>query len=125
MPTMLSRKCRRNLALLLVAACAVAGGAVLHAAPAVAKVAEAGEAPAVLTCDRDGLRYEYHVPTGGECLHDLARDPQGLVNLLHDHEDVAAACRVDLAGRLGVADLSDLRAGYAEQIRRLHAVGYF
>jgi hypothetical protein len=125
MPMTLSKKCRRNLALLLVAASAVAGGFVFHATPAVAKAANADTAPAVVTCDRDGLRYEYHVPTGGETLHDLARDPRGLVNVLHDHEDVAAACRVDLARRLGVSSLADLRAGYADTIRRLHAVGYF
>jgi hypothetical protein len=126
MPVGLSKKCRRNLALLLIAA---AGGAALgasrHAAAPVDDRVATDAAASVVSCDRDGLRYEYHVPTGGESLHDAKNDPDGLVNVIRDHEDIAAACRLELEGRFGVSALSDLRAGYADTIRRLHAVGYF
>ncbi len=124
MPVGLPQKCRRNLALLLIAAAVGAAfGASRHAAEIDDDRVET--AAAVVCCDRDGLRYEYHVPTGGESLHDAKNDPDGLVNVIRDHEDVAAACRLELEGRLGVAALSDLRAGYADTIRRLRAVGYF
>jgi hypothetical protein len=126
MPMTLSKKCRRNLALLLVAASVAVGGMAIRFADSAAQpVEDDGAPPSVVSCVVDGLRYEYHVPTGGESLHEIARDPNGLVNVLHDHEDVAAVCRRDLAARYGVSRLSDLRAGYADTIRRLHAVGYF
>ena len=127
MPTTRSRKYRRNLALLLLAAAAAVGGVAFgttrHAVAATSNVAAA--APSVVSCERDGMRYEFHVPTGGERLTDPANDPNGLVNLVRDRPDVAAACRRDLAKRLGVSDISELRAEYADTVRRLHTLGYF
>ncbi len=124
MPMTLATKCRRGFALLLVAAALGIGGAAFARSTAVPAVTDPSM-PSVLTCERDGLRYEYHVPTGGETLYDAERDPRGLVNLLRGREETAAACRRDLASRFGVADVSELRAGYSDTIRRLHTLGYF
>jgi hypothetical protein len=125
MTTSLAKKCRRGFALLLVATAAAAGGVAFARSSGAAATTVASAVPAVISCERDGLRYEYHVPTGGETLYDAERDPRGLVNVLRGHEETAAACRRDLAARFGVADVTDLRAGYADTIRRLRTLGYF
>jgi len=92
---------------------------------AAASTADASDAqPPVLVFEQGGLRYEYHLPTGGECLFDAARDPRGLVNLLRDHEETAARCRAALVKLHGVSKLSDLGARYADTVRRLRSLGY-
>ena len=122
MPTKPSLKSRRSLAFLLVAAAGVGLAAAFHAsrddAAANTTVAE------VLVHEADGLRYEYHVPTGRESLYDARQDPRGLVNVLRAHPDKAANCRRAIEKKLGVPSLDALRARYEENARRLHALGY-
>src|SRR5438128_1031949 len=90
------------------------------------ETAAASEAGDVLSCERDGFRYEFHLPTGREALYRLdAGTPGGsLDNVIAQHAPTAAACRDRLQQELGVRDLEDLRVRYADAIRRLHALGY-
>jgi hypothetical protein len=111
-------KCRLGLAFALLVSGLVGG--VLFARPDESSAACID----VLTTELDGFRYEYHVPTGRECLYDADRDPRGLVNLLPDHEDAAAKCRRELLAKLHVADLELLRARHADATRQLAALGY-
>jgi hypothetical protein len=74
--------------------------------------------------DAEGFRYEYHAPTGKEGLYELRTDPNCLASVLKDHEDVAKRCRAALAQDLKVEHLEELRARYADEIRRLEALGY-
>ena len=76
----------------------------------------------VFRYDADGMRYEYHAPTGVESLFDLRGDPEA--DVIADHRGVAREYRKRLEERLGVADLDVLRERHAETIRRLHALGY-
>src|SRR2546428_313603 len=85
---------------------------------------EARPMPTVLVEEQAGFRYEYHVPSGGETLYDLARDPDRLVNVMSAYPEQAAACRRELTRRLGVADLEELRRPHAETIRKRRALGY-
>lgn len=78
----------------------------------------------VLVGDADGFRYEYHIPTGREGLYDADADPRRLVNVLPRHTETAAKCRRALEEKLQVPSLESLRARYADEIRRLHALGY-
>jgi hypothetical protein len=125
MPTTRSRKCRRICAYLLVAAALGASATALVHPGRQASAATTDQASPVLVIERDGLRYEYHVPTGGEFLFDPVADPRGLTNLARDHETTLALCRTDLAKLQGVSDLSELGAEYAEMNRRLRSLGYF
>lgn len=86
--------------------------------------AAAEKALGVVSTERDGFRYEFHAPSGRESLFDLNRDPRCLVNVAASHAAVVSACRVELETSLGVKSLEDLRAPYAESIRRLEAMGY-
>lgn len=79
---------------------------------------------AVVTFERHGLRYEFHVLTGREGLYDAKADPHGLVNLLQGREVEAASLRRDLEAQLDVPDLESLRVRMQDKIRRLHALGY-
>jgi len=127
MPSSSARKCRRNFAFLIVGAAAVLAAAAfaLPRPSALAANRSVDATLPVLAAERDGLRYEYHLPTGREALFDVKNDPRELVNVLHDHEALAGALRAELAARHGVADLADLRAPYDESVRRLRSLGYF
>ena len=80
--------------------------------------------PALLVHVHEGFRYEYHVPTGREGLYDAALDPRGIRNVLAEHREVAAICRHVLEQEQQVESLDVLRERYAEEIRRLRALGY-
>jgi hypothetical protein len=84
----------------------------------------AEEALGVVSTQRDGFRYEYHAPSGRESLFDLAADPDCLVNVASSHAGLVVACRTELETSLGVKSIEELRAPYAETIRRLEAMGY-
>jgi hypothetical protein len=88
------------------------------------RTTETGPGAALLVHVHAGLRYEYHVPTGREGLYDAARDPRGLSNVIDKHRDVAAICRRALEEEQKVESLDVLRERYAEEIRRLRALGY-
>jgi hypothetical protein len=121
MTTQLTQKCRRSLVLVTLglAVCLVASGA----AHSVTGAAAAEQPATVLVHELDGYRFEYHVPTGTETLY-AADAEAAFVNVLSEHEDVAARCRTALESRLGVERLEVLRARYADTVRRLHALGY-
>lgn len=121
MTTSSLQKCLRSSAFLAIAACLFffATGHARgreHAPPDVDGV------PTVLTCELDGFRYEYHVPTGTESLY--ASDESRLVNVIEEHRATADACRRALEERCGVARLEVLRGRYGDTIRRLHSLGY-
>jgi hypothetical protein len=92
-------------------------------APAV-ETATASEPLPLLVETVGDYRYEFHVPTGREFLYDARSDERGLVNLIDDHADEAAACRRALETRLGPGALDAMRARYSDTIRRLRALGY-
>ncbi len=77
-----------------------------------------------VTCDEDGWRYSYHLPTGAEGLFDLRTDPCQLHDLLRERPDVARRLRRGLESRLHVESLEALRAEHAETTRRLRSLGY-
>ncbi len=87
-------------------------------------VADAEKAVGVVFTERDGFRYEYHAPSGLESLFDLRKDPKCLRNVAMANADLVRACRGELETSLGVKSLEELRAPYAETIRRLEALGY-
>jgi hypothetical protein len=105
---------------------AVAGGAAyaLSAKANRGQVAAAQRALGVVSTERDGFRYEFHAPSGRESLFDIRRDPNCLVNLASTRTDVVAACRSDIEKSMGLRSIEELRAPYAESIRRLEALGY-
>jgi hypothetical protein len=80
--------------------------------------------PGMFAYDAEGFRYEYHAPTGREGLYDIAKDPNCLATVLKDHPDLAKRCREALAKDLNVERLDELQAKYAEEIKRLKALGY-
>jgi hypothetical protein len=124
MPMQSWTKSRIGAAFVLLAA---AGGAVLALGTNAGRehdAAAAEKALGVVSTERDGFRYEYHAPSGRESLFDLRRDPQCLVNVASSHADLVGACRDELESSLGVKSLEELRAPYAETIRRLEAMGY-
>ena len=115
---------RTGTALVLIA---LAGGAALALGAKAVRVqgaTEAEKALGVVSTVRDGFRYEYHAPSGRESLFDLNSDPQCLVNVASSHAELVSACRSELETSLDVASLDELRAPYAETIRRLEAMGY-
>jgi hypothetical protein len=121
MSSSLFRKCRRGLALLLVAA---TGLACVFAFGRTGAESGAAADLDLLSMDLDGFRYEYHVPTGREGLYDDQRDPHELVNVLPEHEATAAACRRALVQKLNVTSLESLRARHADATRQLASLGY-
>jgi hypothetical protein len=122
MPMSPSRKYRRNLAFVAIAF-VVFGGAAAYRHAVAARV-EVSDASGVVACRMGDFRYEYHAPSGSECLFDLARDPRCVTNVLRENEKIAAECRARLEKELGVPSLETLRARYADTIRRLQALGY-
>lgn len=80
--------------------------------------------PGLLVCTMDGIRYEYHVPSGREGMYDDAGDPRGLRNVLHRHEALAQSFRAVVAEHYGTDELQEIRAQLADDVRRLRALGY-
>jgi hypothetical protein len=116
-----SQKCR------VLLACGVLAAAVAGAVAATAgrdREAADADVPGLYCCEAEGFRYEYHAPTGCEGLYELRPGPDGAVDVIESHADVAARCRSALREKLRVARLEDLRAQYADTIRRLQALGY-
>jgi hypothetical protein len=99
----------------------VAAATTMHAS---ADRADTLQPPVVSWDDDGGYRYEYHIPTGTEFLYDVNADPRGLVNLIAREGTRAARCRHSLETKLSVQNLEELRAPYAEKIKRLRALGY-
>ena len=124
MPMQSWTKSRTGAALVLLAVAAGAGVALGANATRRQDTAAAERALGVVSTERDGFRYEYHAPSGRESLFDLRRDPQCLVNVASAYAGVVRACRGELEQSLGVKSLEELRAPYAETIRRLEAMGY-
>lgn len=123
MPVKSARKSRIAAAFLLLAA----AGGVAYALSAKANRGQSAAAErslGVVSIERDGFRYEFHAPSGRESLFDVRRDPKCLVNLASSKTDVLAACRADLEKQMGLRSIEELRAPYAETIRRLEALGY-
>jgi hypothetical protein len=124
MPPPDSQKRRIVIAAGLVAAAAIATAFVLlrrHDGPG---LSPHESSPGMYTYDAEGYRFEYHAPTGREGLYELRSDPNCLSSVLKQHEDVAKRCRAALAQDLNVERLEELRAKYADEIRRLEALGY-
>jgi len=124
MPPPDSQKRRIVIAAVLVAAAAIATAIVFlrrHDAPG---LAPHETSPGMYSYDAEGYRFEYHAPTGKEGLYELRTDPNCLTSVLKDHQDVAKRCRAALAQDLKVERLDELRARYADEIRRLEALGY-
>src|SRR5262245_2493539 len=119
-----STRTRAALALL-----AAAVGVAVAFAEQSARDADAADAArkslGIVSTDRDGFRYEFHAPSGSERLFDLRRDPGCLVDVSRSHPELVRACREELLESLGAKSLEELRAPYAETIRRLEAMGYF
>jgi len=124
MPWQVSRQHRTVIAAVLVVAAATATAAVFlrpHDSPG---LSPHETSPGMYTYDAEGYRFEYHAPTGKEGLYDLRTDPNCLTSVLKDHEDVAKRCRSALTQDLKIERLEELRARYADEIRRLEALGY-
>lgn len=118
-----AQKWRVHLALLVIAL--GIGALIACAARGTPPVRVAGESRIpVVTLESEGFRYEFHVPTGTECLFDVNVDPRHRVNVISSNKDRARVQRVALEAKLGVQSLEDLRAPYADEIRRLEALGY-
>ena len=124
MPPASSQKRRVVVAAVLVAAAAIASAALLLRPHSGAALAPHEISAGMYAYDAEGFRYEYHAPTGREGLYELRSDPNCLASVLKDHEDLAKRCRAALAKDLDVEKLEDLRARYADEIRRLKALGY-
>jgi hypothetical protein len=105
---------------------AAAGGAAyaLNSKAVRARETAAAKALGVVFTVRDGFRYEFHAPSGRESLFDLRRDPKCLVNVASSNTELLLACRDEIVTSAGVKSLDELRAPYAETIRRLEALGY-
>ena len=88
------------------------------------QVTEDSSVSPIVEEEQEGFRYSYHVPTGAECLVELGDRSRGVRNVIADHPDVAERLRNAARARLGVTSLESLRAGYADTIRRLEALGY-
>ncbi len=80
--------------------------------------------PTVLTYQSDGLRYTFHVVTGGEALFDVVADPGYLENLVPTRTHDARRLRRLLEIDLGVDSLDDLREAHRGKIEELEALGY-
>jgi len=118
----------RSLSIALVLAL-VTTGAVLWIGPGAEKEANGRTEPlpaipTVLTYQSDGLRYTYHVVTGGEALFDVVADPGFLENLLPTRTHDAWRLRRLLEIDLGVDSLDDLREAHRAKIDELEALGY-
>lgn len=117
---------RTRAALVLLAA--AAGAAVALGAKAV-RDADPDEAAkrslGIVSTDRDGFHYEFHAPSGSERLFDLSNDPRCLADVSTKHPELVIECRRQLLASLGAGSLDELRAPYAETIRRLESLGYF
>jgi hypothetical protein len=124
MPPVASHKRRIVIAAALVAAAVIAAAFVFLRPRDGSALSPHEISPGMYAYDADGYRYEYHAPTGREGLYELSRDPNCLASVLSDHEDVAKRCREALAKDLDVRTLEELRAKYADEIKRLEALGY-
>jgi len=124
MPSAAPHKRRIVIAAALVAATAIAAVFAFTRPRAAPGLALHETSPGMYAYDAEGFRYEYHAPTGKEGLYELSRDPNCLASVLSDHQDVAKRCREALAKDLDVQKLDELRAKYADEIKRLEALGY-
>ena len=116
-------KTRIGAAFVLVAALGGAAFA-LNSKASRARETAAARALGVVFVVRDGFRYEFHAPSGRESLFDLRRDPKCLVNVASSNNELLLSCREEIVTSAGVKSLDELRAPYAETIRRLEALGY-
>jgi hypothetical protein len=85
---------------------------------------ELDDSAAVLVLDHDGFRYTYHLISGTEGLFDISHDRATLINLNSDRPRMCRRFREMLEAREKVADLSDLRERYRNEIEGLRALGY-
>lgn len=120
MPTKSRQKSRIILVLPLLAA--AVGGYVMFADRAASSPVP--ELTDVLVTESDGFRYEFHVASGREGLFVAGPGGKSLVNVIHEHGDVALKCRGALEREFGVANLETLRSRYGAQNQRLRALGY-
>jgi hypothetical protein len=87
--------------------------------------AAASNAPsAMVECEQNGFRYSYHAPTGTEGLYETGPGARSRLNVIADHRDLARDMRRTLETKLHVGSLDELRAAYADSIRRLQQLGY-
>lgn len=125
----ITKKTRTHAAFALLAAAIGSGIALAADAIRDADVRAAEEAArkslGLVSTESDGFRYEYHAPSGRERLFDLRRDPKCLNDVSPVYPDRVREYRSRLATKLGVTSLDELRAPYAETIRRLELMGYF
>lgn len=122
MPFSNPHKYRRNLAFLAIGAMLLGGAAAYSKSTATR--AETNLESGVYAYSVGDYRFEYHAPSGTECLFDTRRDPNCVTNVLRDHPLVAKDCRDRLRRELRVDSLESLRGRYRETIRRLQALGY-
>lgn len=80
--------------------------------------------PALYVQEADGLRYEYHAVAGTESLWEIGAAPSARRNLLRERPADAARLRESLRMKLGVKDLTELRAPHRELYEKLHELGY-
>lgn len=89
-----------------------------------ARAAQPEEGPPVVSLERDGLVYTYHVPTATEGLFDVAADPRRLKNLVEQKSETAKAMRQELQAQLGLQDLSELLDPNDRTVEALRSLGY-
>jgi hypothetical protein len=115
------QECRIRLALLVL----VLGAAGLCGCLA-EQPSRAAAPPDVLSCARDGWRYEFQTLTGRESLFEDCEGTRRFVDVAKSHPGRVAALRRALAAELGVDDLSAFRRENPDRdaVARLRAIGY-
>lgn len=92
--------------------------------PSPSRDGASADAAPVLSVERDGLLFTYHVLTNTEGLFDLQRDPRLLNNLAETRASDAERLRGVLCQELGVGDLAELCDPDDPERARLRSLGY-
>lgn len=103
---------------------AAGGAAVWIARSRAAAIPPNAQPPALFVQEGDGLRYEYHAVAGTESLWEIGAAPGARRNLVGERPADAARLRETLRKKLGVKDLTELRAPHRELYEKLHELGY-
>jgi hypothetical protein len=84
----------------------------------------AGDVPAILNYERNGLLFTYHVLTSTEALFDLRQDPRCLKNLAELRPVERDSLRRLLCLKHGVLDLRELQDPNDPHLLLLRSLGY-
>jgi hypothetical protein len=107
-----------------IAACVVLVVVAAGAVTAWSLARRRAEPPAVVSIERDGLRYAFHTRSGKAYLWDLAVPEADRENLLPKRPADGARLRHELEKELGVEDLDSLHEPYRERAEQLRSLGY-